>query len=262
MFVDVLDANFRGVMSSEYLMSELSTWYRTAKPFPHVILNEVIRPPILHAMESEFPLPGPAWWKYDNALERKFAKDDLSDVSESIQRTIACLQSRVFTEFLEKLTGIEGLISDQMLRGGGLHQITRGGKLDIHADHNLSPRTGLDRRLNVLLYLNSGWKDEWKGHLELWNKDMTQCQDRIKPSIGTMVIFSTTDDAFHGHPDPLECPEGVTRKSIALYYWTNGRPEHEKSDPHSTIYKARPQDSKDEKLEQLRQARAKGRILQ
>ena len=103
----------------------------------------------------------------------------------------------------------------------------KGGFLKVHSDFNLHPQLNLNRRLNLLLYLNKDWKEEWGGHLELWDKDMKSCKVKISPNFNKLVIFNTTDYSFHGHPNPLACPEDVTRKSLALYYYTNGRPSNE-----------------------------------
>ena len=140
-------------------------------------------------------------------------------------------------QFLEALTGIEGLIPDPYFGGGGLHQIEPGGFLKIHADFNVHPKLKLDRRLNLLTYLNKDWRDEWGGHLELWNAPMTERRQRIAPLFNRTVVFSTTDTSFHGHPHPLTSPPGVTRKSVSLYYYTAGRPQEERSAPHDTIFR-------------------------
>ncbi len=210
--------------------------------------------------ERVFPKPDISWWKYENPLERKWARNDVHNFPGELRALISELQSKRFVTILEGITGIDGLIVDHGLNGGGLHQITQGGKLDIHADYNYHPITKLDRRVNVLVYLNSDWASSWKGSLELWDKGMTHCIDTYSPIINRMVIFNVTDDAFHGHPDPLACPSDVTRKSIALYYYTNGRPEHEKTEPHSTIFKARPWDVVTPEIEALRQQRAIKRV--
>jgi Rps23 Pro-64 3,4-dihydroxylase Tpa1-like proline 4-hydroxylase len=152
------------------------------------------------------------------------------------------LNSITFLDFLSKATGIENLISDPCFEGGGLHQIPRGGKLGVHADFNKHRRFGLDRRLNAILYLNKDWHEEYGGHLELWNRDVTRCEAKILPLFNRLAVFGTTDFTFHGHPDPLQCPEGMTRKSLALYYFTNGRPAEEVTGEHSTLFKARSDD--------------------
>jgi hypothetical protein len=134
------------------------------------------------------------------------------------------------------------LIPDPRFDGGGLHQIVRGGKLGIHSDFNKHEAYGLDRRLNLLLYLNKNWREEYGGHLQLWDRNMTKCEAKISPHFNRMMIFGTTDFTYHGHPDALQCPEGMTRKSLALYYFTNGRPAEEVSGDHSTIFRARDPD--------------------
>jgi hypothetical protein len=91
-----------------------------------------------------------------------------------------------------------------------------------------------------LLYLNDGWCPEWNGQLELWDADMTHCVERVEPIFGRVVIFTTTSTSYHGHPDPIRPPEGTTRKSLALYYYTNGRPAGEVAASHSTLFQARP----------------------
>jgi Rps23 Pro-64 3,4-dihydroxylase Tpa1-like proline 4-hydroxylase len=149
----------------------------------------------------------------------------------------------VFIDFLETLTGITGLLPDPHLWGGGLHQIQRGGFLKVHADFNRHERLDLDRRLNLLVYLNKDWKEEYGGQLELWSRDMKRCEERVLPVFNRCVVFSTTDTSYHGHPDELTCPEGWTRKSMALYYYTTGRSAEETSQSHSTLYQERPGES-------------------
>lgn len=155
---------------------------------------------------------------------------------------IAELNSAEFLQFLEALTGIEGLIADPYYEGGGIHEIRRGGFLKIHTDFNYHKKLKLDRRINVLLYLNDDWDESYGGELELWNQDMSTCIRKIQPIINRLVVFSTTDTSFHGHPVPLTCPEDRSRRSLALYYYTNGRPESEVEFKHSvsTNYQQRP----------------------
>lgn len=92
----------------------------------------------------------------------------------------------------------------------------------------------------MIVYLNRHWKEEYGGNLELWNREMTRCERRVLPIFNRCVIFNTTDFSYHGHPEPLTCPEGMTRKSLALYYYSNGRPAEELSDAHSTLFQSRP----------------------
>ena len=150
---------------------------------------------------------------------------------------LAEFNSSAFVDFLQMLTGIEeALIPDPHYRGGGLHQIERGGYLEVHADFNQHPTFGLDRRVNVLVYLNHDWQSDWGGQLELWDRSMSRAVQRIEPQFNRTVIFSITDTAFHGHPDELRCPPSRTRQSLAFYYYSNGRPLEERSEVHTTLF--------------------------
>jgi hypothetical protein len=149
------------------------------------------------------------------------------------------MNSGPFLTFLEELTGIEGLIPDPHYLGGGLHQLVPGGLLKVHVDFNRHTRLKLDRRLNLLLYLNPDWEESYGGHLELWNRDMTRCDQRILPIANRCVIFSTTEYSFHGNPEPVSCPPERTRRSIALYYYTSGQGAAE-ADGHTTLFRGRP----------------------
>jgi hypothetical protein len=161
-------------------------------------------------------------------------------VNPTVRQIFWELNSSTFLKFLEKLTGIKNLLPDPHLQGGGIHQIERGGMLRVHADFNYHPVFKLDRRLNLLLYLNDPWPEEWGGHLQLWSKDMSHCEQKVLPVARRCVIFNTLSDSWHGHPDPLTCPEDVRRKSIAMYYYTNGRPSAERHKPHKTKWQSMP----------------------
>ncbi len=215
--------------------------YVTASPFPHIVIDDFLPPDILDVVLEEFPNPGdPVWLQHVHANSKKMACNDVDKMGQITQQLFYQFNSALIIEFLEKLTGISGLIPDTNFTGGGLHCIGEGGFLKIHADFNFHEKLKLDRRLNLLVYLNKNWKEDYGGHLELWDKKMTHSVKKILPIFNRCVVFDTTDFSFHGHPDPLQCPNNVYRKSLALYYYSNGRPLEEKSDSHSTLYQARP----------------------
>lgn len=235
--------------------------YKNGQPVPHIALDNILNPIVLQQALDYFPDPDdPVWYKYNNVLERKLATNRLIELPNIFSRIFQELNSHQFLTFLEKLTGIEALIPDAHLNGGGLHCILPGGKLDIHADYNYHPITKLDRRLNVLVYLNHHWKEEYYGFMELWDAKHTHAVQKYQPIFNRTIIFNVSDTAFHGHPDPLLCPSGMSRKALATYYYTNGRPSTEKSEPHSTIYVPRPCDPVDEETNALRAKRSKGRL--
>lgn len=208
--------------------------YVSAEPFPHIMIEDFISADKLALIMNSIPDPGSdlSWRKVTAEYEGggfsqkgKLGLPHEHQVNSVLRNLLWEMNSSSFVRFLEKMTGIEGLIPDPKLQGGGVHQILPGGVLGVHTDFTEHRYYKLSRRLNVLLYLNEDWKEEYNGHLELWSRDMSRCVRRIMPKLGRCVIFSTDDDSYHGHPEVLNCPEGVTRKSIALYYYTNGRPD-------------------------------------
>jgi 2-oxoglutarate-Fe(II)-dependent oxygenase superfamily protein len=195
---------------------------------------------VLDAVLAEFPDPNRGdWFQFDSETERKLATSDDTQMGPVTRHVLAQLNSAAFIDFLERLTKIEALVPDPHFVGGGLHQIEPGGHLKVHADFNFHPRTKLERRLNVLIYLNRDWKDEYGGAFELWDKKMNGAVKKVMPHFNRCVVFSTTSTSFHGHPEPLACPEGETRKSMALYYYSKDRPVHEQAAVHNTLWAAR-----------------------
>src|SRR5947209_6230585 len=192
--------------------------YRTAKPFPHIVLDDFFPPAVVQQIEQEFQKPNDSQWlRYKGRAEQgKLPSTSELAMPLCVRNLIGALNSASFVRFLEQLTGIRGIIPDPHLYGGGMHQTARGGFLKMHVDYNRHNTWKLDRRLNVLVYLNSTWKDAWGGALELWDREMTACVSRIGPIMNRVVIFDTTEFSWHGHPDPLSCPEDITRKSFSL----------------------------------------------
>lgn len=237
--------SLESIASSEVVRSK----YREAKPFPHVVIDGAFDRDLLRRLADQFPPLDSVAWKsrYETKPEsKKHASTSLGDFTPELATALISFNTAYFLNWLERVTGIEGLMPDPYFLGGGLHQVERGGFLKIHTDFNRHPTFRLDRRLNVLIYMNDGWDPAWGGSLDLYEHEPfdgahpyrpTWIAQSIAPVLGRMVVFSTSPWSFHGHPHPLQCPEGVTRKSIALYYYTNGRPLEERVEQdHSTVF--------------------------
>jgi Rps23 Pro-64 3,4-dihydroxylase Tpa1-like proline 4-hydroxylase len=237
--------------------SENKAAYASADPFPSIYFDNFFNPDVLHKILSEFPdMSKNPDLKYNDANQIKLASKGEYRFGETTKALMHFLNSQPFLEFLSELTGIENLIPDPFYDGGGMHQIKPGGMLKIHADFNKHPRTKLDRRLNVLIYLNEDWKEEYGGQFELWDLEMKSCRKSILPLFNRMAMFSTTSTSWHGNPNVVNCPEGRSRKSLALYYYTNGRPVEEQSvseADHNTIFKYRKEDKKSRLVTSLKE---------
>jgi len=197
----------------------LASQYQNAAPFPHIVLDDFLDRSILKKIADEFPSSGDKEY-FDREQERLKYQYRPHEVASGVARNLfAELNSEAFLGFLEELTSFEGLLPDPYFAGGGLHETKRGGHLGIHADFNGHAKLKVERKLNLLVYLNEDWEDSYGGQLELWDQQMKSCVVRVKPVFGRAVIFNTDLDSFHGHPDPLECPPTRSRRSIATYYY-------------------------------------------
>jgi hypothetical protein len=219
------------------LAEEGSTAYNNATPHAHCVFDDVFPPAILKNVIAEFDLKQKENWKeYDTKYEKKLQLSADDRLGPNTRALISNLNSGSFLTFLQKLTGIESLIADPYLAGGGLHKIERGGKLGIHVDFNRNDNLKLHRRINVLVYLNEDWDESYGGHFELWSDKSGAEKVKILPIFNRMAIFNTTGTSFHGHPEPLNCPPERTRKSMALYYYTVEKDGLQSKSNHGTVF--------------------------
>jgi Rps23 Pro-64 3,4-dihydroxylase Tpa1-like proline 4-hydroxylase len=226
-------------------LPQLKVRYQQAHPYPHIVIEDFLQPDLLHQCVDEFNQlnSSDGWINYVHFNEKKRGLNKAELLPARIRKTIDELNTPEFLVFLSELTGIKNLQKDESHEGGGIHQSTRGGFLNIHADFTVHPHhRHWQRRINLLVYLNPGWQEDWGGQLELWDKEMKGCEQKIAPFFNRCVIFNTDHDSYHGHPDPMTCPEGTYRRSIALYYYTI----EENPLQRSTHYVARPEEKKKE----------------
>ncbi len=218
----------------------LSAAYGAAEPFPHIVLDDVLTPEAYQLAVKEFPGIDDEFWRgYLHVNEAKYCNVHADTWTPGLQDVARALTSPEFVAFLGGLTGIEDLLPDWSMDGGGLHQTLRGGHLNIHTDFSTHhTHENWARRVNILLYLNDEWDESWGGQLELWDPEMQACRATVTPKGNRMLVFTTSDISYHGHPDGLDCPEGMARRSMALYYFT----EEPEAVRRSTHYRPRPQD--------------------
>ncbi len=205
---------------------ELAQSFAQAKPFRWMQVDGFLEDPWPQRLYDEFG--GVVARSGKTAQDPKKHKHVLAKIGivrreqmhEVHRQFFDAIQEPRFLSYLEEVTGVRPILADPMLVGGGLHEIHRGGYLDIHADFNVHPESQLHRRLNILFYLNPVWKDEWEGKLELWPADLSAPFADIAPIMNRMAIFETSEVSYHGHPKPLAVPEGVSRRSMAAYYYS------------------------------------------
>ena len=196
-------------------------------PFYYQVIDNFFNKEQAKAISNEFPdYHSNIWFCYNNPLENKKSCNNWYEFGPETYKTLTMLNSKEFIKQLQKITGISKLYPDIGLHGGGLHIHGTGGKLNIHLDYSIHPKLKLQRKLNLIIYLEEDWNTEWGGNLELWshNKEKNKPDKRIVTVdniFNRAVLFDTTQNSWHGFPKPLTCPEGKYRKSLAVYYLTD-----------------------------------------
>jgi hypothetical protein len=225
---------------------DLRQKFKSAKPFPHVVIENLLVPGAAEEVAASFP-------SFERARElgfgfnavneqRKIQITEAAKFPEPVRRLQEAISSPQFLADLEFITGIPNLLADDLLEGGGMHLTGAGGRLDVHVDFNVLEKRKLFRRLNILLYLNPTWQADWGGQIELWDKDVKTCHLSSQPSLNRCVIFETSDISYHG-VTPIRAPDDVVRQSFAAYYYTREAPAKWDGSAHSTIFKARPDET-------------------
>jgi hypothetical protein len=195
-----------------------------AKPFHHAVVDGFFLPKVAADLEKEFPsFDYPIWHQYNNAIEIKKVCNNWNVFPPLTYAVFSYLNSPEFVEKISALLKIDELYSDPGLNGGGWHIHKQGGKLNAHLDYSLHPKLGQQRKLNIIIYLNSAWRPGWGGQLGMWEHDAEAMQPgklvkTIEPLFNRAVLFDTTQNSWHGLPTPLTCPEGEARRSLAVYY--------------------------------------------
>jgi len=215
------------------LSASLARQFRDADPFPHIAIDGLFDDALLRSIVKEIP-------PIESELWRVWGSGEPTDFEQpsSLKRGISeealmgpltcaflhCLNSITFLKFLEGLAGITGLVADPTFGGGGLHCTGRGARLLVHVDRDRHPLGNpFNQMINCILYLNEDWDESYGGHIELWSRDSKQRVQRIAPLFNRLVIFQSGSTSYHGHPEPLTCPPGRPRLSIATYYYSVNR---------------------------------------
>ncbi len=190
-------------------------------PYPHIISKNFLPETIVKQAEKEFiqfnnELRNAGGYRYGNL---KYHYDKLEKMPPTIKKIINFFHSESFIKLLEEKFNLTNVMPDWTLWGGGMHSSAAGGNLKVHSDYIFLRKKNTKRVLNLLLYLNSDWQDEWKGHIELWDKEMRNKVRELSPNLNNALIFRTDKNSNHGFPDDITCPNNVHRKSIAIYYY-------------------------------------------
>lgn len=214
------------------------------KPYKYLYLDNVINKKFATNCSVNFPKLNYKSWEKSNikSIEVKYRSKWLSefDIPDYIVDLVRILNSSIILKSLSKKLDIPKLMPDPYFTGGGLNITKKGGLLDVHVDGNYHDASSLNRRVNVLIYFNKGWKSNWGGEFGIYSRNAKKCVKKIPPLFNRLIAFDTHDYSYHGLPNPINFPKNISRKSLILYYYTKEkRPKYQTrfSKPHSALWK-------------------------
>ena len=247
-----------GFLNGDIMSSHI---FRESTPFNHLVIDNFFDKETANKIADDFPsFNSDFWFEYNNAIEVKKACDMWCKFPKSIYKAIYDLTSEKFVNYLSDLVGRK-VWADYGLNGGGIHSMSRGGKLNPHLDYNIHPKLGLQRKINLIVYLTKDWNPDWGGAIELWSHDdklkrPKKIEKRVDCLFNRALLFDTTQNSWHGISDELNCPENISRNSIAIYYVCE--PEYNAEDRNKALFAPTEKQKGDETVEELIKKRVQG----
>lgn len=221
-----------------------------------MVIEDFLNPKYLEKIYSEFPNPYANWHEYKNPIEYKYTVDNLNLMGLETTNLFYAYCHSEFINLIKKITDIDNLEYDPYLHGAGLHRHPKGGHLAMHLDYSIHPITGKERRINLILFLNKEWKESYNGHFEIWSQGCNKLEKKIAPNYNRCVLFRTSDESWHGLPEKINCPEDMARKSVAMYYISDPRP-NQTNIRYKANFVQRPTELYDERFSKLAEIRKK-----
>jgi len=218
--------NYKNIDKEKFFLS---------KPYPNIELNNLWNNNLLEKCFSEI-VNFKNWDGEKNffAAKKRLYSSRRDLFPENVGKAFDIFCSQKFINWLESFTNEKELVADDNLTVGGISSVGKGGFLKIHCDPNWNPKLKLYLRIVIIVYLNKNWKDDWGGHLELWDEEMNNCKKKIKPDFNKMFIFSNNGKNYHGHPDPLIIPENIRRNNLLMYYYSPHNNSNKENDRTNT----------------------------
>jgi len=215
-------------MISDLDTQKLKKYYKNRKPFEYVVIDNFWDKEVAEKLQNEissFVLKGQEVSVYDNALEKKITCNHYDRFPKTVYQAFSYLNSRSFVKIISEITGVEKIITDIGLHGGGLHIHPNQGRLNVHKDYSIHPKLRKERRFNVIIYMTPEWDIKWGGDLELWSHNEKtnrplECVESISNKFNRAILFDTTQNSWHGLPGEIQMPPGIKRQSMAVYYLT------------------------------------------
>jgi hypothetical protein len=214
----------------------LQTIFKQARPTPNIVLDNFLpKETALELARECASIPSDAWTKFTrNGSSMEECKT--LTLMQSARRAVEELNGSAFIGWLERVTGVQGLIADPHLTGAGYSRSYAGDTLQIHNDFNWNEQLKLHRTLSVIIYLSPGWNPEWGGGLDFYDQRRQNVVKTVDCLYNRMLVWQYHPRNFHGYTTPLSCPSHITRNTLRLFYYTSNSTHNPQDPPHRSQY--------------------------
>lgn len=232
--------------------------YQNTQPFPHYALDDALEKSVAEKIQQEIlALPLEKFDRYNNPFEQKYTLRNKHELPPCLKQLFSYLQSDTFVQRLSAFVGYP-LMVDSTRNFHGVHLYENGDSLDIHVDAGIHPTLRHKKQVTVGFYLSHQWKESYGCELEIWRgsnagiekPEIYECVKKIAPVFNRMVIFTNTDNSWHGNPVPADCPPEARRIFITVSYLSHNTTFDNRR--QKAYFVKRPQDPEDAEKDVLR----------
>lgn len=234
--------------------------FNGAHCYPHCYIDNFLNEEEALKCQNEIlNIKNEEWDRYENPFEGKYTLRNKNNLPENCSNLFNKLISDETLETLSKIVGVK-LYNDPTKNWWGIHKYKDGDHLDIHSDAGCHPLTGQKKHITLGIYLSKNWKEENGGHLEVWSgnsvinddAEIYKCKNKILPIFNRMIMFSNTNNAWHGNPEPVKIKNDEVRIFLTLSYLSEEHEEPMDNKRQKAFFVKRPSDPIDKEKDKLR----------
>ena len=205
-------------------------------PFPMIVLDNFLPEDFASSMATECEsIPLQHWTEFTRkgSFMRECKRLEHAPIALDF---VNQMHSSLGMEWMTSITGIKDLIPDPYLTGAGYSRSFRGDSLQLHSDFNWNDQIKVHRMLSFIIYLNPNWQEEWGGALEFTDFNKEKVIQSVPPLFNRAIIWRYHKRGFHGYPNPLTCPENMSRNTFRLFYYYSDAKHKDDDRPHRSLY--------------------------
>jgi len=180
---------------TEHRESATAAFNRRAQ-IPSFICDDLL--PLAYAKATYQAFPPPDRLVLKKTLgQLKFVGYRMDEYDPLLEEAVYAFQDPRVVSLIASITSIPGLLPDERLYAGGVSLMAQGHYLNPHLDNSHDRDRRNHRVLNLLYYVTPDWRDDYGGHLELWDNGPGRPQRTLHSRFNRLVVMRTDERSWH-----------------------------------------------------------------